>query len=243
MIEILKIIIMPPAINIILILISIIFLRKKWILNTIVLSFAIGSLYLFSTPFGSKLLLDPLQQIPPVLTEANAKAIVILSAGVYTSPQGIEMSSSGFKRIIYGAQLHQLTNLPIIIIGGGHNKNKESLAMKRYLEENFAITDIITEQDSTNTLESAQNIAPVLQEKNIHRFYLVTDAWHQPRATWIFEQLGFNPIGAPSSYANTSAKASAMRSWLPNAYKLQLSAIALHENIGLLWYKFKRRRF
>ena len=77
--------------------------------------------------------------------------------------------------------------------------------------------------------------ARLLRSQNISRVWLVTDAIHMPRATMAFERAGIEVIAAPSAYIATGPINPA--SFIPSAQSLRNSHYALHEWLGLLWYR------
>ena len=86
---------------------------------------------------------------------------------------------------------------------------------------------------SIDTKTNASNIATLgIAEP----FILVTSAYHMPRAMLSFAKTEMQALAAPTDYR---AKRSTF-SWadfLPDASDLEISRIALHEYIGLLYYR------
>jgi uncharacterized SAM-binding protein YcdF (DUF218 family) len=77
-----------------------------------------------------------------------------------------------------------------------------------------------------------------LAAKGVNRIVLVTSAWHMPRSVWCFESHGFEVIPAPVDYL-TEQEAYDLRSYLPRWTTLSDSGQALHEYLGLLWYRLR----
>ena len=88
---------------------------------------------------------------------------------------------------------------------------------------------------STNTMENAAYSAQVLQEAGIRKIYLVTHAWHMPRAVLAFEKAGLEVIPAPTAFVSRSD--GQLQDFLPSASALQLTYYAIHEWLGILWYQ------
>ena len=95
---------------------------------------------------------------------------------------------------------------------------------------------VIIEAESRSTFENAI----VLQKKlNDRSFILVTSAGHMPRAVAVFKKLGMNPIPAPTDYqVGNNPLAS---HYLPSPSHLIYSDLAVHEYLGILWYRITRR--
>jgi len=91
---------------------------------------------------------------------------------------------------------------------------------------------------STNTWENAVSLHRLLQDRGVSRVVLVTNAWHMPRSRWCFEQQGFSVIPAPVDYL-TSQRAFDVRGLVPDAGVLADSSLALHEYIGIAWYRMR----
>ncbi len=109
--------------------------------------------------------------------------------------------------------------------------------MKVVLEEEFKVPAQWTEDASANTLESARFSFQQLKPLGIKRIYLVTQAWHMPRAIRAFQSAGFEVIPAPTAY--TTHYETTLLTFLPSASALHDSQIFVHEAIGLLWYRLK----
>jgi uncharacterized SAM-binding protein YcdF (DUF218 family) len=68
-------------------------------------------------------------------------------------------------------------------------------------------------------------------------FILVTSATHMPRAMMLFESLGLNPIPAPTNFYKTESNSFFIA---PEVESFNISRIAIHEYIGILWSKIRR---
>ena len=175
---------------------------------------------------------------PPV-----AEAVVILSGGTYfRAPEyGGKDTISGFvlERMRYGVKLQRETGKPILVTGGKPlgSSTAEALLMKSVLEQDFHVPVRWVEIDSNNTYESALNSFQTLQKYGINRIYLVTHAWHMPRAAEIFRRVGFEVVEAPMAFPTRYE--TNLLAFLPRAESLQDSKIVVHELMGILWYQLK----
>ncbi len=77
----------------------------------------------------------------------------------------------------------------------------------------------------------------MLREAGVRRVLLVTDAVHMPRAEQIFLRAGLEVVPAPTAFKKRGPVTPA--SYIPNAGALKDSHYALHEWIGLLWYRLR----
>jgi len=238
----------PPGSLILLGLVGILFWQKRWGKWLAFASFV--SLWLLSSSFVSNMLTSSLEyQYPPYhLNQTLPKnaAIVLLGAGVQEQAPDYQNKDSltrfGMMRTIYAAQIAKQTDLPIYATGGtplSERVTSESSVMKHWLIS-FGIdaTRIHEENQANTTWENALSTKILLENKNISNVILVTSAWHMPRAAWCFEQQGLHVIPAPTDYLTDQA-AYDIRSFLPRWDRLADSGHALHEYLGLFWYKLK----
>ncbi len=69
-------------------------------------------------------------------------------------------------------------------------------------------------------------------------FLLVTSAAHMPRAMETFRSMGMKPIAAPADFLVKSDNGSSPYSWGPSVGKLSFAETAIHEYIGLYYYRW-----
>lgn len=204
---------------------------------------ALALLWLLSTPFVAEVLLQSLEGSPrSPLADSRAEAIVVLGGSTYFhAPEygGDTVNAISLQRLRYAAKLQRETNLPILVTGGKPlgNALSEAEQMQRVLENEFRIPVQWVESESDTTAENARYSFKQLQLAGVTRIYLVTHAWHMPRAARAFEAAGFSVIPAPTAY--TTRYRTDLLAFLPRATALRDSAIFMHEAIGLLWYRIK----
>ncbi len=198
-------------------------------------------LWLCSTPFFAEGLLHWLEGPPraPDLRTQTADAIVVLGGGTYFNPPEYEGDTVGeytLVRLRYAARLQRETGKPLLVAGGKPHGNSSSEAqqMKMTLQRDFNVPVQWTEDASGNTLENARYSYRLLSKLGITRIYLVTHAWHMPRAASAFQQAGFVVFPAPTAY--TTRYKATLLAFLPNADALRDTRIFAHEVIGALWY-------
>jgi uncharacterized SAM-binding protein YcdF (DUF218 family) len=242
--------IFPPGV-ILLLLLLILLLNKRYpfftrslLLVTIVL------FWLVSTPFIAQQLVNYLQnQYSPLNAEAKLldpkhSAIVVLGAGVET---GLEYSTKStvsektLSRLNYAVYLHQQLGLPMIVSGGNrkHATFTEGKEMRQVLNQYYHAPVIFEETKSRTTREESEYLQLPLKQHGITTIYLVTNAWHMPRSMYIFTKnltaQGIKIIPAPMGYVSLGLE-DALLNWLPLLNALNVSVMALHEYVGLIWY-------
>jgi uncharacterized SAM-binding protein YcdF (DUF218 family) len=207
---------------------------------------ALIALVIFCTDAGARLLLTPLENMAEPLTAARiveAQAIVILGGGrVKNAPEYGGRDVPGhvaLARLRYGATLHRQTGLPVLVTGGMPDGSTESEAaiMARVLNEDFATPVKWLEQSSDNTAQNAQLSAQLLKQSGVHRILLVTDAIHMPRSQMMFARYGLQVVPAPTTFL--SREPWSPIDFVPNGGGMMRSHYAMHEWIGLAWYRIR----
>ena len=214
--------------------------------------FVTGSLLfvIVSLPVTAKLMYRSIESHPPLRSEqihkAQAGAIVILGAGRYKNAPEFgqdRASANNLERLRYAVYLHHLTGLPLLASGGKPHGESESEAhlMQRELAGLFGIHKVWLENNSNNTWENARNSAAILKQKNIQRIFLVTQAWHMPRAVQSFATTGLDVIPAPTGFRGHKLADLSVLDFMPRANAFRGVQFVLHEWMGRLWYKIRYR--
>lgn len=236
-----------PPLNLILLCAAGILLRRRWPrFGAAVSIVALATLAVISTPAGALLFVTPLEkQNPPLASprDAQAQAIVVLAGGRIMnalefggrdSPSVITLA-----RMRYAAKLHRETGLPILTSGGTPDGRKESEAaiMARSLREDFMVPVRWIEGKSDNTSQNAALSAAMLAQAGVRRVLLVTDAIHMPRSREVFEKAGLDVVPAPTLFYSRAELTPL--DFMPSGEGLRRSDYALHEWVGMVWYRWK----
>ncbi len=240
-------IVMPPMGPLLLIVLGalLLWMRRSsgWVL------FGVGwvGLYLVSTPLASLLLAGWMESVDAVTPQqaktSGAQAIVVISAGAYTSAPEYGGTTSGryeLERIRYAAYLQRETALPLAVIGADPYKDGEdsSVWIRSILENEFGVSVRWASTGSFNTREDARQARDLLRHDNIEHIVLVTHAGHVPRARWSFEQAGFRVLAAPTVFYTQRSKMAWWGKILPSAEALYRNRLYLHELVGSVWYRW-----
>jgi uncharacterized SAM-binding protein YcdF (DUF218 family) len=242
----LKAIILPPTVNFISIALGFLFVKKTKFLSLFFLYFGALSLVLFCLAPFSQFLLNNLEKYPalklPIIVNEE-QAIVVLGGGRNPNAReyGRDIDSVGtLQRNHYAAFLYKQTNLPILVTGGNIDliNDSESSVMADTLKTSFNVEVRWEEDKARNTAENAIYSAAILKEQGINKIYLVTHAFHMSRAVMMFKQVGVNVTPAPTVFTHTKNNPR-WSYYIPSASALYGTRTALHEYIGILWYKLK----
>ncbi|WP_050475807.1 YdcF family protein [Herbaspirillum rhizosphaerae] len=204
---------------------------------------ALALLWLFSTRAGALLLVAPLEAQAAALAGVprTAQAIVVLGARRQSNaPEYGNRDAPGYlalARLQYAARLQRASRLPLLVTGGKTDDAAESEAdvMARSLQDDFGVTVRWRENDANDTAQNASLSATMLRQAGVQRIVLVTDAIHMPRALASFRKTGLEITPAPTVFF--SRERLSLYDYVPSGEGLRRSNYALHEWIGLLWYK------
>ncbi len=221
--------------------------HKRPYLARMLLTTSVALLWLLATPYFAEALLQGLEGEPTVIgiNKPQADAIVVLGGGTYFhAPEygGKDtVSEITLVRLRFAARLRRETGRPILVSGGAPlgNDTSEAEQMKQVLEQEFAVPVRWMDDASRNTLENARLSRRLLAPAGMNRIYLVTHAWHMPRAAQTFRAAGFEVIPAPTAY--TTRHRTDLLTFMPDAHALRDSRIFVHELIGMLWYQLKSK--
>ncbi len=242
---VLKAFILPPGLLILTGLLGLLMGRR--LLGKLLTLITLLSLYALSTPFISAQLLSGLEQRHPALSPEkpdidSAEAIIVLGAGIYPdTPEygGDSVSAPMLERVRYAAWLHFRTGLPIITSGGAMEPDDTpaARAAAKVLEKEYAAKVLTTSERSLTTWEESRHIKELMTQLGIQKIVLVTHAWHMPRAAHTFRQAGIDLVPAPTAFQGWPEPVDQLASWLPKAWLFEHSVTALHEYVGIAWYK------
>ena len=235
-----------PPLSLLLVLALGIFLlyRRRKFAKPLLLA-AFGLLWIASMPYFAEGALHLLETRTAALESRlpPGDAIVILGGGAYFhAPEYAgrdTVNEQTLQRLRYGAKLQRETGKPILVAGGNPfgNRISEAQQMRFSLEQDFQVPVHWAEDTSDNTFENAHHSFRMLQAQGVRRIYLVTHAWHMPRAAEVFRRAGFEVVEAPTAF--TTRYQTDLLAFLPRAESLRDSKIFMHEIIGLVWYRLK----
>ena len=213
--------------------------RRK--LGMTLIGLSLAALWFLSTPLVGGGLLDALKPAYRDLDATQADAIVILGAGtLHDSLEygGDTVGRFTLERLRYGARLARQLNKPLLVTGGSPDGGRPiGQLMRETLEREFGVKVRWVEDRSETTRENARYSAGMLRQAGIGRIYLVSHAWHLPRAVPEFERQGLRVVPAGTGYS--LRRGPRPLDFLPSAQGLYDSYLAMHEGIGRVWYRIR----
>lgn len=237
----------PPTSTLLLIVLGLLLILYWRKIGYCLIALGTGLLYLASVPAVSEPLLHSLQDHLEVLktVPGDAQAIVLLGAGRHTGAEeygGDTVNHYTLERARYAARLHRKTGLPILASGGiGYTGAKSGADLARQvLEREFDVPVRWLEERSGNTYQNARYSAELLHTQGVDHVLVVTHAWHMRRALWAFAQTDVQATPAPTAFSTPGPQGSGQEhAWVPRYQALAVTGIALHEWLGLLWYRWR----
>ena len=213
--------------------------RYRWI-GQLLLSTGLIGLTVLSLPVVAGSLILALEQNLPVTPPANAmpQAIVILGGDMMRTSDApfVLPGLLTLDRLRAGAALRRRTGLPVLVTGGIVQVDRPPIArvMADSLRDDFQVPVEWVEDASADTWQNASLSAVILKKQGIRSVYVVTQAWHMPRAILAFRNAGLIVTAVPTS-VNPPLDLW-LSDFLPHASAWGLSFFGLHEWIGYAWY-------
>jgi uncharacterized SAM-binding protein YcdF (DUF218 family) len=195
-----------------------------------------------ATPYAASHLINMTESGLPAAESGagNAGAIVILGGDVQPSEsaQHDGLGLLSLERVYLGAREYRAAGLPILVAGGVVLLGNPPIAdlMADVLEHDFAIPARWRETRSTNTYENAEFSAEILARENVSVIIVVTQRWHMKRAIWAFRRFGITALPAPAP-PNRLIPGDQFGAWVPSVSALSDSYFAIHEILGLVFYR------
>ena len=201
--------------------------------------------WVWSTPVLASLFVNLLTpDYPPVQSRDqahSADAIVLLGAGVelYRSRGDVlEVSPrEDALRVMEAARVYRALDKPWVIVTGGmgNGYRAEAERMAAELETMGVPADrLVVEPRALNTHEHAIYVPPLLRERHVTQFVLVTSRQHVARALRVFRKAGWDPVpSTPEAYADRSTP---IDRYLPSKNALLASEQVLYDQGAFVYY-------
>jgi uncharacterized SAM-binding protein YcdF (DUF218 family) len=143
-------------------------------------------------------------------------------------------------RIVTAVRLQKYLNIPIIVSSGKVYKNSSpgALIAKRFLIDlGVEEGQIVIEDKSRDTYENAKYTRDICLRNGYKNPILVTSASHLKRSLLSFKKIGIDIVPYPANFRSKPSKNYQLYSYLPRSNSLMTTSYALHEYLGILYYK------
>ncbi len=212
-------------------LLGVIFLySKKEKHGKIILVFTLLLYYFLSITPVADLLIGSLEKDFTFLTSSEIEGvenIVVLSGG----KKADVLRSSEVIRLY-----NMLDTKPEVVVSGTERIDRKRVSGIELFFINRGVDhdNLHIEDKSKNTRENAERVVEKIGEES---FFLVTSAYHMKRALGQFNKLGVDPIPAPTDFRRRGGPYSHI-DLIPNIENIRKADLAIHEHLGILYYRF-----
>lgn len=201
--------------------------------------------WLGATPLTASWALGALERIASAEAAACAPPasdarFVVLAGGLRAQPRSAQdvgaLSDASLRRTIAAVRLvREFPDSRMLISGGAGRRWKEAdligtLAQRLGVAQNR----IELERRSHDTLQNAREVARLLRGRPSRPLFLVTSAYHMPRAWMSFRHSGLRVCALPVDFE--SIPKVSLQELVPDAAGLRMMALALHEYLGIVYY-------
>ena len=248
----------PPNLFILLTAVGLVLAWRWTRLGLIVATVGGALLYLASMPVVADYLIgyvkDLATEVPILPSDAPPGAIIVLSADYRRSDTPGQAYTAGpltLERLAAAAREERRLGLPVLVSGGRPGGIDKSLAsiMSTVLQEDFRVPVRWREDRSLNTFENAAFSAEILRRAGVPSALLIVQCRDMARALWSFYAVGYpvtpaicSPQQATGQRRNEDeAESLSVSFFFPQVPSLLTSYRALHELIGLWWYRYHYR--
>ena len=170
--------------------------------------------------------------------------IILLGGGSNTGSSDLSGVGSptgdALARIVTAVRLQNRLNIPVIVSSGQVYKNKPSDApiIKRFLVDlGVPSNKIILEDKSRDTIENARYAGEICKKMEFKKPILVTSAYHMKRSVLSFKRVDIEVTPLPADFKTWKGMKYGWEDYLPSVSSLGDTGRAVHEYMGLLFYK------
>jgi uncharacterized SAM-binding protein YcdF (DUF218 family) len=174
----------------------------------------------------------------------SGDVVIMLGAGTY--PGVADLSGEGFlngealERLLTAVRIQRRLQVPLLVSSGQVFPDMVSgaaLARRILMDLGIAEEQILIEEKSRDTLENAVFSKAICDRLGFSRPLLVTSALHMKRAMLAFDRAGVAVTPVPAGFRVPVRPDYAWHDYLPQASALNAVAAALHEYLGLWFYR------
>lgn len=234
---------LPPGSPLLIALLGLVFMLRRSRYGLPVLGLGLALAYLTSLPLVARGLaqwLEPYPALDPVVLCGHSEAAIVVLGGpdrYELAPEygGDTLGPLALERVRYGAYLHRLCGMPILVVGGKSPSQQLPGAqmMEAALTREFGVTTVWGDGRSRSTFDNARFARELLTANGISTVALVTHGWHMRRAVASFAGEGLVVLPAPTGFVLPGAFDRGWRGLLPNAWALVQIRWMLREVAGI----------
>jgi uncharacterized SAM-binding protein YcdF (DUF218 family) len=169
--------------------------------------------------------------------------LIVLAGGLNRNPAQVTdfnaLRSDSLRRTLFAVALAQRTPHSVLLFsGGGGTRFREADVMGALAQAlGFAPDRIVLDRTSRTTAASAINTRAMPAGDSGRPRYLITSAYHMPRANMAFRDAGQKVCAWPVDFLDTEVPPPEL--FTPGIGSLQRSTLLLHEALGMVFYRLK----
>ncbi|MBB1472223.1 YdcF family protein [Luteimonas sp. MC1782] len=218
--------------------------------GSIVLGSSILVMWVFSMPVVADHMVAALERgWPDVRVEAlpEADAVLVLGGAFGTGNGRFLYPSAGgaVDRYWHAARIYRAGRAPRVILSGGRQPHRtggltEAGAGAMFLADMGVPREaMILEARALTTRGHAEELGPLLAEHGIGSLLVVTSAAHMRRSMATLSGLDVTLVPVATGFSVSGESGFRVRRLLPSASALSRSTWAIHEHIGLAYYRIR----
>jgi uncharacterized SAM-binding protein YcdF (DUF218 family) len=225
--------------------------RRETRSGLLAVSAPFAALGVISLPAVAHLALGTLEwRYPTSITSPDGAGAIVVLSGSLAPADGVRgragLGDDTLYRCLHAAEVYRRAGpLPVLASGGKVDPAAPGPTLARAMadflrEQGVAAEDLILEERSRTTFENAVESARVLRARGIKRVVLVTEAVHMYRASLCFLGQGLEVTPAPC-HPRARGFICSLSEFLPHPAAAQRFQLAVHEWLGVAWYRLRGR--
>ena len=174
----------------------------------------------------------------------HATAIVVLGGGVHAYRSRGAMVLQGNRehslRALEAARVYRILDHPWVIVTGSlePERKTEAAEMARSLIALGVAADrIVEEGKSRNTHDHTLYVPPLLQQRGVKQFVMVTSRQHMARSLRAFRNAGLDPVpSSPDFFVPDDGRLSL---FIPSEAALEATSAMMHDLGAIVYYRLR----
>ncbi len=173
---------------------------------------------------------------------------IVVAGGAFSSGLGqwpYPDAGGNVDRYWHAARLYHAGRAPLLILSGGRDPRRpeswsEAESGAIFLRD-LGVPDeaLVLESEARTTRDNAALVAEILQSRDLDHVLLVTSAAHMHRALATFRGAGIDARPVATDFSIVDDRPFDPRRYLPGAGGLSRSSAAVHEIVGLAYYRLR----
>lgn len=174
----------------------------------------------------------------------SGDVIIVLGGGTFV--EALDMTGKGFPggdmlaRLITAVRLQQRLNVPVLVTCGNvfpGTMAGAGVAERLLIDLGVPEDRIVLEDKSRDTEENARFSIAICRQRGWVDPILLTSSIHIKRGMLLFERYGLKTKPFPACLITAGQEPYRWNDFLPHGYILSDTAAALHEYLGILYYR------